>query len=437
MAAQAPTPVIILPGIGQSKMIMVDENGNKIKDAWQLDFDVQKFSVLKKPLIRTMLLRRDLGLTDLFASLIRDALDPIATVPDGTMKHRIRVVDYPHSLANSTADEKRYINKMVPCQKVADRIGEDNIYFFAYNSFGEPYKTAAMLDEFIQKVKAEHGVSKVNLLPVSMGGALATAYFDAYGEKNDIKRVIYFVAALNGSAITAGLLNKEIYAENLNGLVRMFASRDKADKLHKAFGLLPKKVGEALIDKILDAVIETALVNAPAFWSIVPSHSYAALREKYLLKPEKAALLEKTDRFYNAQKNYEAIIRRQQAAGTEFFGCVGYGLPLVGISDPLRQTSDMIINLTSTAPGAKTAPLGSFLPADCTGEYISPDRTVDASGALFRDTMWYFAGQDHEGIAENETALEIAANVLSDDNFKNVYSDPAFPRFGKAAEKTD
>ncbi len=425
-------PVIILPGIGQSKVVVADENGERLRGAWPLEIDPDAVNALKGPLMKTMLFRRDLGFTDRAAEMVRQITDPVATLPDGTMKHRVRVVEYPNALADCTPDEKRYINRMVPCEKLAGRIGEDKIYFFAYNSFGEPYETAAALDGYIRKVKAAHGCRQVNLLPVSMGGALATAYFDAYGARNDVKRVMYFVAALNGSALAADVLSGNVNAEDPSGLIAMFASRKKAASLKKLTAMMPAGVPEKLVRKALAAAAETAAVNSPAIWSVVPSDRYEELRDRLLRAPEKAALREKTDRFFAAQRRLPEIVAQLRENGTEFFSCVGYGLPLIGLSRSDTLSSDTIVNLSSASPGVRAAPPGQKLPKDAAGEFVSPDRAVDVENALFPDTVWYFAGQDHEGIAENETALEIAARVLSDDRFKNVYSDPAFPRFGNA-----
>ena len=190
------TPCIIIPGIGQSKIELLDGNGKKLKMAWQLEIGTDSIvKKLKYPFIRSVILRSDLGLSNKMASIVSEIVDPIATNDDGTMKNPIRVVDYPQSIADCTEDERNYIYRMVPMQRLGKIIGEDKLYFFSYNSFGEPYETAAMLNDFIQQIKKEHNCDKVNLVPVSMGGAVSIAYFDAYGHQDDIKRVMYFVAA--------------------------------------------------------------------------------------------------------------------------------------------------------------------------------------------------------------------------------------------------
>lgn len=56
-------PCIILPGIGQSKTELVDENGKRIKNAWPLSIDEKEMlEAVKKPFIKSVLLRKDAGL---------------------------------------------------------------------------------------------------------------------------------------------------------------------------------------------------------------------------------------------------------------------------------------------------------------------------------------------------------------------------------------
>ena len=64
----------------------------------------------------------------------------------------------------------------------------------------------------------------------------------------------------------------------------------------------------------------------------------------------------------------------------------------------------------------------------------APDRTVDASKGFLPDTTWYFKDQFHDATAYNDTALEIAKRVLSDDDFKDIFSDAALPQFGVAQD---
>ena len=79
---------------------------------------------------------------------------------------------------------------MVPLSALADIIGEENLYFFAYDIFGKADENARLLREFISTVKAQRQCDKVDLIPVSMGATVAQMYFELYGGDRDVKRVI-------------------------------------------------------------------------------------------------------------------------------------------------------------------------------------------------------------------------------------------------------
>lgn len=430
-------PCIIVPGIGQSKVELLDENGNKVKMAWQLDIDGDKIvKEIRLPLARTIITRRDFGLSKKMAKAITEAVDPVATSNDGTMKNNVRVVEYHQSLKDCTEEDRNYIYRMVPMHKLSDIIGEENVYFFAYNSFGEPYKTASDLNDFIQAVKKERNCDKVNLVPVSMGGAVSVAYFDAYGHQNDIHRVMYFVAALQGTSVISDLMELNVNTDNALSLISFLAPRKVAEAMDKLMKILPEKVSKNLIMSVLDAIRKAVILNCPELWSTIPPYKYPELSEMYLSDKKHAELRKKTDKFYKAQKNFPKSFKKLMEQGVEFFAIVGYNLQLMPIVNTDKKSSDGMIDIESASLGATAAPLGETLKdVDISRDYISPDSTIDASTSLMPDRVWYFKDQQHDDTAYNQTALEVAARVLSDDNFNSVYSSPDLPRFGEKGDR--
>ncbi len=442
MSCNKHTPCVILPGIGQSKVELVNAGGEKIKMAWPLDVEGEAIlEALKMPLAKMMLFRRDAGFSDKVKEILCEIADPIATLPDGSMKNTLRVVSYPRSLAECSADEKRYIYKMVPLQMLSERIGEENLFFFAYNSFGDTYEIAEELSAYIDMVKEKTGSDKVNLVPVSLGGALSTAYFQLFRHKKDVKRVMYFVAALGGSHLIADVMEKNIIPENGVSMIEMLVNREAAEKAGGFLKMLPGGVFEATVNKVLDGINETVLGNSMSMWGIIPPERYPALANRYLSDEKHKALREKADRFYEFRLHFPETVRELEAEGVEFFAICGYGLQLLALAGTDKMSSDGIIHISSTSMGAKSAPLGETLgegdgeERHCKDEahcHISPDKTIDASYGLWPEATWYFASQRHDDTAYNDKALGIAARVLSDDSFKNIYSDPEFPQFGVA-----
>lgn len=436
MSENKKTPVIILPGIGQSRVVVTDENDAPVKAAWPLDLDSDALlGPLKGPAMKMMMFRRDAGFSDKVAEVIRTALDPVSANPDGTMKNRLKTVRYP-VLSACSDENKRYINRMVPTGCVTEKIGEENVWFLAYNSFGDPYETAAELDALIESIKAERGCEKVNLLPVSMGAAVATAYFDAYGHKGDVDRAMYMVPALGGSKVVADLFREDLEVTELGDILGMFMDAKAGEALRGFAKIMPAGVSEAVAKKALAAVRDTAIRYSPMVWSVIPPEYYPALADRWLSGDETAVLRKKTDRFYAAQSRLRELLDDQRTRGTSFYICAGYGLPFPAVFGGDAYSTDGIINLACATLGAKSAAAGQPLPDDEIGDraYLSPDGQVDASFGFTPDTTWFFANQQHDAIAYNDTALTVAARVLCDPEFCDIHSDPALPQFGKAQD---
>lgn len=454
-------PTIILPGIGQSRAFLLDADGNRAVDgegniitSWPLYFNVNELiRELAAPLVKMLITQKDDGFTDKAADALAEMLSVNRTNPDGTLANRIETVRYNQSFAGCSDEDRDYFYRMVPVQPLTEAAGEDHVYFFTFNAFGEPYEAAKDLNDYIQMVKEQTGHAQVNLLPVSLGGTVATAYFSAYPETRDIHKVVNVVAALDGSSIVSDLLkgSNRITDDYLyTGLFPDLIGEDEplSYLVNVLVRIIPKQVIYDLLDKALSKVLETLVVNCPSMWALVPSAEYPALREQYLSGAEHAVLRGKTDRYYQAQKQMETQVPRQVSRGVEIYNLCGYNLPfgaanypffgLVG-STPYLST-DEIIEVYSTAMHAKSAQLGKTFPpgdqqdgafcGDPSHRHISPDRTIDASAGVLPEQTWYYRNQDHEGIAGNDAALELAAALLLSGEPMSVHSDPArYPQF--------
>ena len=164
-------PCVILPGMGHSKLELFGADGAKVRTVWPLKADLKAGARrLRGPYLKTILARKDKGFTAAVGDWFRDELEPLTTLPDGSMRHDIRPVTRDYPLRDFTEGEKHFTYRLAPVRKLAEILGEENIFLFAYNFFADLYESAARLDAFIQRVKARTGAAQVRLLPVSMGG---------------------------------------------------------------------------------------------------------------------------------------------------------------------------------------------------------------------------------------------------------------------------
>lgn len=420
------TPCIIIPGFGQSKAELFDENGNS-KKVWPLSVDAgPMLKALVGPYMKTVICRKDMGFTDTAYKLYCDCFEPFTFDEKGKKLHDLRAVTHNYSLAKCNDKVKKYVNRLVPVKSLIDVIGEDKVYFFAYNAFADPYETADELDKFIALVRSETNSEKVNLLPYSMGGSIAVAYFDEYGEKNEIDRVMFLVSALGGSKLNSDIMTRNIDKKEGYSLLKFATNSDTVKTFKRVLSLTTWPVRYKLLYRSLDAVSDKVLNNSPGMWGLVTPEDYSMLREKHLSdKPELRAI---TDRFNYAKLNAREIIAKQQSRGVKFFSCLGYGLPIMPLSASKTLSTDGLLHVASPSLGATAAKLGETLDV-AESEYISPDRTIDASTGFLPETTWYVKNGSHFNISSNETVDELVRKVLSDKNFTDVNSDSKLGRF--------
>ena len=425
-------PVIIVPGIGQSKVVETDAAGNTLRTVWPLN--VNKDALLdrmKGPFMKMMFLRRDGSFLSALRETVAETADGIATNPDGSMRHKLKAVTYPYPFSECSEDEKRYIYKMAPVQGLAKLIGEENIFFFSYNSFDKPYTVAAQLREFTAMVKQRTGSDKMNFMPLSLGGAMFTAYLDAYGA-GDVHRIVYFVPALAGTVTIRDVFRKNIVLDNLPALIDGMANPTLAGTLKSLLATMPEGTPRRAADAALDTALETVLTGSGAMWACLPPDAYGELAAKYLSDPAHAALKAEADRYHAAQTALPETLRSLAEQGIGIYICCCYGRKLMeALGSAESVSSDGVIDIYSASLGATAAAPGKKLAADEIKDeaYLSPEGALDASTGAFPESTWYFYDQYHDSIAYNDTALEVAYRALSDESFTSVRSDPALGQF--------
>lgn len=440
-------PLVIVPGIGQSKVDRLDESGAVVCKAWPLDVDVNQ---IKKSLlpsaVRMVIFRHDLGFAAKARSAIEQALDTLRCNDDGSQKHRLRVVTYP-SLAECTEDEKHFISRMVPLRGVVEKLGESHVYYAAFHPYGRAYENAALLDEYIQRVKRETGHDKVNLLPVSLGATVTTAYFDAFGEKRDVSRVVGIVPAYDGSKAVADILTGNVDIDNYEELFIGLLGRGDGGAVNKLLSLVPKKLVPKVITAMLEGARNAMLVNSPMMWGIMPAKDYPAVADRLISDEAHRALREVTDRAWRVRADFPAFIAEQRERGVEFFTLCGYNHRLFSETGRGMVNSDMIVPTASASMGCIAAPVNGSLGEDyvparvsCADEshnHMSPDGAIDASAGALPETTWYFNGMDHEGSASCAPLMELVELLLTDPSPADVHTFPEYPQFMDFVKKDE
>ena len=193
-------PVVVVPGINHSPTYLYDENDEPVldKDGKRiggtlliLDTDNLVTVILKKlawPLVKMLATQTDSGFPKAVYETVCELFSIQKCDNEGKPINNLKTEKF-GSLADMDKDRRDWAYRMIPMQKLTNIIGEDHVYFFTFNLVGSPMESAANLNEYIQQVKKATGHDKVNLLNVSLGGTIFTAYLDVYGHK-DINQVV-------------------------------------------------------------------------------------------------------------------------------------------------------------------------------------------------------------------------------------------------------
>ncbi len=451
-------PSIVIPGIGQSNVWLLDDNGEYVLDAdgnrincFPGYFDVAPLVFkLIVPVMLSLVTQQDVLLSSTLADALADCFYMNASDLNGKPPACVEVEKYPYSVAECSEYEKEQIYDNIPLLDYAEQVGEDHLYYFSYNSFGNHLDIVAELYDFIQQVKAETGHDKVNIVPISMGGTVANGLLEYYPEiYKDLNKIVYIVPALDGSTIVGDVYTKNLTFLNkeylFNGFLEGLMDEEEARMIEVIARIIPDDLLTKCLDVAVDELLDRVFKTNTNMWALCPSAYYQSASAALLSDPECAEIKRQTDIYYKAQVNSDANIIRMVENGVKVFNIVDYDAPLYNIGNSWNtDNADGVIQLDSTSMGAYSALVGETLPKDyvqkntnCSNpehNHISPDRVVDASAGLLPDTTFYFDGQNHEKTARNDIIIKLATELLATDNIEDVYSTPDYPQFNVARD---
>ncbi len=453
------TPIVLIHGIGQNDTYILDEEGNRKTDSeggyvtgWPLEIDIAALLTEVVPhLLMSIFTRKDSGLKDAMKKGAYDLLYAVHKDSDGNYENEVEVPCYKCPMSELPKDIKAKFYNRIPVQSAAEIVGEDNIYYFGYDSIGDITETTKLLHEYItETVLPQTKAEKVNLCPISLGGTVAVSYLEMYPEDYQyIKNMVYVVPAIDGSDIVGDLLTGDLSTFDSGALykdllVTLLGDTYTTYLIALLMRIIPSDVLKNALVGLADGAIEALLRNSTQLWSLCPTEYYEKAREKWLSDDEHALIAGKVDAYMQARANLERNINALKATGASVYDIVCYDLALFPISAEYKTTnSDGIIQAESTSMGATFADLGTTLGKDykaagtyCSNaghDHLSPDGMVDPTTGLLPDTTWYFKGQSHEQLPNNDVVLKLAAELMCDDNMVDVYSNEEdYPQYNGA-----
>ena len=459
-------PTIIIPGISQSISYLADENGDPAVNAngdelsgGLLIIDSAELpgvlaSTVAGPLVTSLLMQADMGLSDAVYSTVTQLFSIQASGKDGKAKENLKTITYEYPISQMSQDDRDYFYRMIPMKSVVDEIGgEDNLYFFTFPLISDPFISAANLNSYIQLVKEQTGKDKVNIVTISLGGTILTAYLELYKNTNypDINKVLNVVSCLDGTDVMGDFymrnfnIEDEFFFQEFLPMVmtEMNGYATLGHLINVALKIFPRSVIEAILTAAVDGILDTLMLNCPQFWAMIPKDRYDDVIEKYSFiknDPEYSRLYATVEHFQQARLNLNDNLVKLNKQGALVHNVCGYNLDyssqdycfFAAMKSSLTTNSDAIIDIDSTSLGATYAKAGEVLSEEYIAtrdpKYISPDGSLDISTCLFPDNVWFFQGQHHE-VGRNDVVIKLIAKLASNQINSTADMPDKFPQF--------
>ncbi len=448
-------PTVIIPGISQSVSYLADENGDPavnsngeelsggllILDSTQILPAV--VNNLAAPLATALITQSDADgkFQDAVYNTVKQLFAIQSSDKNGNPINNLKTIEYsvdgvPTSVAAMTQDDRDYFYRMIPMKSIKDDVGEDNLYLYAFPLIGDPMESARGLNDYIQRIKADKGVDKVNVVTISLGGTILTAYLELFKDTGypDINRVVNVVACLQGTDVMGDFylrswnLEDEFFFHEFLPLVMEETAGSPAlgYLINIAIKIFPKQVVYSLLSGAVEGILDSLMLNCPQFWAMIPEDRFDDAKAKYSYiweDAEYAQLATKLDAFHAAASNLTENFGTLMDDGVLVHSVAGYGLDysaqdycfFAAMKSSLTTNSDAIIDIDSTTLGATYAPAGEILPDDILfsdDAIISPDGSLDISTCAFPENVWLFEGQHHE-VGRNDVVISLIGKLIT------------------------
>ncbi len=480
-------PTIIIPGISQSISYLADEDGYPVYNqngeelsGGLLIIDSSKIlptitNNLLAPLTRALIIQNDDDgkLGEGVYKTVQELFAIQASDKSGNPVNNLQTVSYKTSVGGMNQDDKDYFYRMIPMKSLTQDtvdvttgevvqeaiLDENDLYLYAFPLIGDPMESAKGLDEYIQFVKSEKGVDKVNIVTISLGGTILTAYLELMKDSGypDLNRIINVVSCLQGTDVMGDFYLREFKVNDpehpeyehffFNEFLPMIMKESEGYGtlgyiINIALKIMPKEVVYAILTGAVDGIVDTLMHNCPQFWAMIPTDRYEDVKVKYneiWTDASYSELAPKLDAFQTARLNLVDNLNAFTNKDNRLVHNVcGYGLDY-SVKDynffgAMRSSdvtnSDAIIDIDSTSLGATYAPAGEVLSDDILfsdDAIISPDGSLDISTCAFVDNTWFFQNQHHE-VGRNDVVIALIGRLVTG-QIKSVHDDAGFPQF--------
>ncbi len=440
-------PVVVVRGIDFAGLTYEDGSKALSFNAFEL------VPLLLDAILAQFMLKEEEALVDGIFGIAESVLSPIAADKDGNSIEPVSMVQYPESMASypeftSTLAD---VTEMGIVKTCINKYGAENTYFFTYDWRKTPAELASELNSLVETAKKDSSKDQVNIICASMGCMVTTAYMYYYGN-DSINSAVYLSGAHNGTYVAGDALNGRINFDTdviLNIINSATGNNFFLKLLLKVFDILGvfdyltnffNEFVTENFDKANDLVLRDCMGTLCGFWSLCPDDDFASGVEKIFggHEEEYAVLLEKLAESEKFVCSTEETLTKAVNDGVKLSFASNYNIGLVPVYERANLNGDMVLEAELTSNFATIAPLYETLDdsyiATRDPKYISADKVIDASTALFPEYTWFVKDAGHVAADNGSDYSAFTFTLLESEIQPTVDMFPEYPQFMIADE---
>ncbi len=440
-------PVIIVRGIDFAGLTY--ENGEK---ALNVSGGVI-FSALMDGFFAMMKLKKVDSFLDGAFLAAKEIFAPIACDKEGNSIENVSMKQYPKSMASYPEFVKNLPDggEEGIVKTAVEKYGAENTYFFTYDWRKTPEQIADELNGFVETAKKNSGKNKVNIICASMGGMVTTAYFYYYGTRS-VESAVFLSGAQNGTYVCGDALNGKIVFDG-DVLVNFINNATDDNFFLKIFIAVFDMIGvvdfiadvandmvSGSFDRGNDLMLRDSLGTFCGFWALCPDGDFESGVENIFggHEEEYPVLLEKLDDIKKFVFSTEDTLLGAKKNGVKISFVCNYNSTLVPVYERANLNGDNVLESELTSNFATIAPLGETLSdayiANADSKYVSPDKVIDASTAVFKDNTWFVKDAPHVAADYRTGFSKFTFTLLESENQPTIDTFEEYPQFMIADE---
>ncbi len=343
----------------------------------------------------------------------RSIFESMSMDKNGDSLYNVGVPKYPESADNYENLLTGEWGEYGMVRTCIEKLPDGHTYYLNYDWRLDPFVISDEINDLVNAATSETGHDKVNLVCCSMGGLMTMAYLTEYGYEK-VNRCLFMSSTFCGAQVASDLLcgKIEITTENLYNFVANLVSDQPAvkflvDGLNK-IGLFDglTKITDFIIENYKADIYEKVLVPVFCYmlplWGLVQPEDYDSAKAFIFgdNAAENSSFIAKADKLQAMMNNRNKLLNEMIENGVEIAIVAHYDAPLAPVYENADFNGDGTLETYQMSGYATVAKYGETLGDDYVPEnpeYLSPDRVVDLSTALFPEYTYIIKGATHVG----------------------------------------